>query len=237
MENNITFEQSLSRLESIVKELESGDISLEESLVLFEEGVRLSGVCSELLKNAKQKVDILIESADGIKKESFSKLRLVCLALLGALIICWRTEAIYYLVAFPVCFVVLFFKETTKKTKIRFVILLLAFSMVLYIPQKVGDKLRNGNKYALTGMVLPLAPLLTACYEGEKVASEPQERKELNEILDIMDQYRDEIHYETADDYMKEVSRINNLEYRTGDLLEVHAGDQLIVPYYCTEFR
>ena len=40
--------------------------------VLFEEGVRLSGVCSELLKNAKQKVDILIESADGIKKESFS---------------------------------------------------------------------------------------------------------------------------------------------------------------------
>lgn len=72
MENNITFEQSLSRLESIVKELESGDISLEESLVLFEEGVRLSGVCSELLKNAKQKVDILIESADGIKKESFS---------------------------------------------------------------------------------------------------------------------------------------------------------------------
>lgn len=123
-----------------------------------------------------------------IKKESFSKLRLVCLALLGALIICWRTEAIYYLVAFPVCFVVLFFKETTKKTKIRFVILLLAFSMVLYIPQKVGDKLRNGNKYALTGMVLPLAPLLTACYEGEKVASEPQERKELNEILDIMDQ-------------------------------------------------
>ncbi len=72
MENNITFEQSLSRLESIVKELESGEISLEESLVLFEEGVRLSGVCSELLKNAKQKVDILIESADGIKKESFS---------------------------------------------------------------------------------------------------------------------------------------------------------------------
>ena len=57
------------------------------------------------------------------------------------------------------------------------------------------------------------------------------------DILDIMDQYRDDIHYETADDYMMEVSRINNLEYRTGDLLEVHAGDQLIVPYYSTEFR
>ena len=72
MENNITFEQSLMRLESIVKELESGDVSLDESLALFEEGVKLSGLCSNLLKNAKQKVDILIESADGIKKESFS---------------------------------------------------------------------------------------------------------------------------------------------------------------------
>jgi len=72
MENNITFEQSLMRLESIVKELESGDVSLDESLALFEEGVKLSGVCSNLLKNAKQKVDILIESADGIKKETFS---------------------------------------------------------------------------------------------------------------------------------------------------------------------
>ncbi len=72
MENNITFEQSLMRLESIVKELESSDVSLDESLALFEEGVKLSGVCSNLLKNAKQKVDILIESADGIKKETFS---------------------------------------------------------------------------------------------------------------------------------------------------------------------
>lgn len=72
MENNITFEQSLMRLESIVKELESGDVSLDESLALFEEGVKLSGVCSNLLKNAKQKVDILIESADEIKKETFS---------------------------------------------------------------------------------------------------------------------------------------------------------------------
>lgn len=72
MENNLTFEQALSRLESIVKELESGDTSLEESLVLFEEGVRLSAVCSSLLKNAKQKVEILIESADGVKKEVFA---------------------------------------------------------------------------------------------------------------------------------------------------------------------
>ncbi len=72
MDNGLTFEQALSKLESIVKELESGEASLEESLVLFEEGIRLSGLCSNLLKNAKQKVDILIETADGVKKEEFS---------------------------------------------------------------------------------------------------------------------------------------------------------------------
>ena len=72
MDNNITFEQALAKLESIVKELENGEAGLEESLVLFEEGIRLSGVCSNLLKTAKQKVNILIESVDGIKKEEFS---------------------------------------------------------------------------------------------------------------------------------------------------------------------
>lgn len=72
MDNKVTFEQAMSRLESIVKELESGEATLEESLTLFEEGVRLSGVCSELLKNAKQKVEILIESSSGVTKEPFS---------------------------------------------------------------------------------------------------------------------------------------------------------------------
>ena len=72
MENNLTFEQALSRLENIVKELENGEAGLEESLTLFEEGVKLSGVCSSLLKNAKQKVEILIETSDGVKKEAFT---------------------------------------------------------------------------------------------------------------------------------------------------------------------
>lgn len=72
MDNNLTFEQALSKLEFIVKELESGEAELEQSLLLFEEGIRLSGICSNLLKSAKQKVNILIESADGMKKEEFS---------------------------------------------------------------------------------------------------------------------------------------------------------------------
>lgn len=71
MENNMTFEQALSRLEKIVRELESGEAALEESIKLFEEGVKLSGVCSSILKEAKQKVEILIDNGNGIQKEEF----------------------------------------------------------------------------------------------------------------------------------------------------------------------
>ncbi len=72
MNKEITFEEALSKLENIVKQLESGEATLEESLHLFEDGIQLSGLCSNLLKNAKQKVEILIETADGVKKEEFS---------------------------------------------------------------------------------------------------------------------------------------------------------------------
>lgn len=72
MENNVTFEQAMTRLEKIVRDLESGNVSLEESIKLFEEGVKLSGICSSLLKEAKQKVEILIENGDEINKEAFT---------------------------------------------------------------------------------------------------------------------------------------------------------------------
>ena len=72
MENKLTFEQALSRLETIVRDLESGDIELEKSLELFEEGISLSSVCSKLLKEAKQKVEILVENNNGeINSENF----------------------------------------------------------------------------------------------------------------------------------------------------------------------
>ena len=71
MEINITFEQAMSRLEKIVRELENGEVALEESIKLFEEGVKLSGICSSLLKEAKQKVEILIDNGTEIQKENF----------------------------------------------------------------------------------------------------------------------------------------------------------------------
>ena len=67
-----TFEESLKKLESIVDQLEKGDLPLEDSLKLFEEGVSLSAVCKQELDAAEGKVQILIKQRDGtLKPEPF----------------------------------------------------------------------------------------------------------------------------------------------------------------------
>jgi len=58
---NLSFEESLTKLEEIVKQLEDGNLPLEDSLSLFECGIRFSRRCRELLENAKHRVDILTE--------------------------------------------------------------------------------------------------------------------------------------------------------------------------------
>src|SRR2546421_4683018 len=60
-----TFETQLSALEKIVRELERGDLPLEDSLKLFEEGVRLSRECQERLNQAERKIETLLRDADG----------------------------------------------------------------------------------------------------------------------------------------------------------------------------
>lgn len=60
MENqNLTFEQALSRLEEIVRSLENGQTKLEDSLALYEEGIRLVRLCNERLDGAEQKIKVL----------------------------------------------------------------------------------------------------------------------------------------------------------------------------------
>lgn len=54
------FEQSLAELETIVEKLEQGELSLDESLQYFERGVQLTRVCQSALKQAEQKVEILM---------------------------------------------------------------------------------------------------------------------------------------------------------------------------------
>jgi len=55
------FEDSLQELEAIVEQLEQGDVSLEESLKSFEQGVKLTRTCQTALQTAEQKVEILLE--------------------------------------------------------------------------------------------------------------------------------------------------------------------------------
>ncbi len=62
------FEDALNKLEKIVSQLEEGDISLEESLKLFEEGIRLSRLCNQKLDEAEKRVEILIKGEDGTLK-------------------------------------------------------------------------------------------------------------------------------------------------------------------------
>lgn len=62
MKTDLTFEDALARLENIVRELEKGETALDESVKLFEEGIKLSGICSKYLKDAQQKVEILIDN-------------------------------------------------------------------------------------------------------------------------------------------------------------------------------
>jgi exodeoxyribonuclease VII small subunit len=66
------FEDSLKQLESIVKELEKGELPLEESIKLFEEGIHLSTLCKQELDAAEGKVQILLKQRDGsMKAEPF----------------------------------------------------------------------------------------------------------------------------------------------------------------------
>jgi len=65
MTQKISFEKAMERLEKLVEELEEGGISLEDSLKKFEEGVKLSRLCSDKLKEAQKKIEILTKDAKG----------------------------------------------------------------------------------------------------------------------------------------------------------------------------
>lgn len=68
------FEISLNRLEEIVSELEKGDLPLEQSLKLFEEGVKLARICNTRLQDAERKVEILLKDKSGnMMKNPFSE--------------------------------------------------------------------------------------------------------------------------------------------------------------------
>ena len=67
----INLEKSLADLEELVEELESGDLPLETAMKKFEEGIKLTRGCQAALKDAEQKVQILLKSAGGDELSDF----------------------------------------------------------------------------------------------------------------------------------------------------------------------
>jgi exodeoxyribonuclease VII small subunit len=67
----INLEKSLADLEGLVEELESGDLPLETAMKKFEEGIKLTRGCQIALKEAEQKVQILLKSAGGEELQDF----------------------------------------------------------------------------------------------------------------------------------------------------------------------
>ena len=67
------FESALKSLEDIVVQLESGDLTLDRALELFEEGVQVSRFCNSKLEEAERKVEVLVKTTEGTKEMPFSE--------------------------------------------------------------------------------------------------------------------------------------------------------------------
>ena len=70
-EKKQSFEEEMIKLENIVTELEKGDLSLDDSVKKFEEGINISKECNKMLETAEKKISILLENDGEIKEESF----------------------------------------------------------------------------------------------------------------------------------------------------------------------
>lgn len=72
MKEDINFEDAMKELEKIAEELEKGNLSLDESVSKFEDGMKLSKKCSDLLDTAEKRITMLINDNGTIKEENFN---------------------------------------------------------------------------------------------------------------------------------------------------------------------
>lgn len=70
-DKEMSFEETMKRLEEIAVELEKNDLDLDTSVARFEEGMKLSQQCSKMLENAEKKISILVKTDDGLTEENF----------------------------------------------------------------------------------------------------------------------------------------------------------------------
>ena len=68
-----SFEDKMQQLEQVVSELEKGDMNLDESLVKFEDGMKLAKECNKILEEAEKKVTILLKKNGEIEEENFEE--------------------------------------------------------------------------------------------------------------------------------------------------------------------
>jgi exodeoxyribonuclease VII small subunit len=73
MEKNLPFEKALERLETIVEEMEAGNMSLEKMMKHFEEGMELVAYCSKKLNEVEKKIEILLKKGEEITTEPFTE--------------------------------------------------------------------------------------------------------------------------------------------------------------------
>lgn len=67
----LKFEEAIKKLEEIAKELETGELGLDESVKKFEEGMELSKICTKMLNEAEKKINILINDGEELREENF----------------------------------------------------------------------------------------------------------------------------------------------------------------------
>ncbi|MCK4326565.1 exodeoxyribonuclease VII small subunit [bacterium] len=65
----VKFEEALKKLENIVEDLEKGDLSLDEAVKKYEEGMKLAKICTKKLEEAEKKVEVLVKSEGGKKEK------------------------------------------------------------------------------------------------------------------------------------------------------------------------
>lgn len=71
-EVSLSFEEAMEQLEAIVVKLESGDVPLEQAIELFQEGMKLSQLCGSKLEQVERKIEMLIETEQGLQRKPFA---------------------------------------------------------------------------------------------------------------------------------------------------------------------
>lgn len=99
---------------------------------------------------------------------------------LTAVVAVWRTEGIYYMLWIPIVYLITFWKQESRKKKLKFVIVTVVATIAVMAPQTLGNKLISGDQYEITSMVLPLAPLLCEA-QGEQV----EELEIIDKVIDV----------------------------------------------------